>query len=462
MGIEGSLAEQSLVSVLRLLAGGRKTGVLNVTKGSSMGMFFFQDGKISSVEMDQVEEGLGRKLVRSGWITEEQLEEAIEIGETQIEKKPVSEILTDMDVIPASVLRSHVVEQLEETISRILTWSEGSFVFDPFPWPADKHSAVAIDVNEVLVAPIRRLERAEDMAKILPAKDVALVLMKDEPQEGYLNDEEKEVLSMVDGSLSMKELIEKRQGDSVSAARALCVLYGTRFIGTKDEQKIANGAKAPKRDEHVEMGIAFLEMKMYDAARREFRCAIEMAPDSPEVRFYLGLACYKLNLFRAAAEHFAEATDLGSSSSAVLNNMGLAYERLGNLDRAKECFVKATEADDASSTSYVNLGIACYKTGLYEEAEKALRVAIEMGSTASLCPYYLGIILTRREEFDEAEEMFKSAVEANPGSAAIHNNLAVVYELKGEREKAVGEYKLAYEIDPDYRKAKKNLIALGG
>ena len=462
MSIEGNLAEQSLVTVIRSLADSNRSGVLNVTKGSSMGMFFFEDGKISSVEMDQVEEGLGRRLLKSGWITEEQLEEALEIGESQAEKKPVSDILTDMDVVPASVLRSHVVEQLEEVISRILTWNEGSFVFDPFPWPAEKHSTVAIDSDEVLVGPIRKLERAEDMAKILPPKDVVLVRTKNELEEECLNAEEKEVLSVVDGSLSMKELIEKHQGDSVSTAHALCVLYGARFIGTQDEQKIAGAKKAPKRDEHVEMGIAFLEMKMYDAAQREFKCAVEMDPNSAEVRFYLGLASYKVNLFRAAADYFAEARELGSASNAVLNDMGLAYERLGHLDRARECYAKAVEADDASSTSYVNLGIACYKKGLYEEAENAFRLAIKMGSTASLCPYYLGMILARKEEYDEAEKMFKSAIEANPGSVAAHNNLAVVYELKGDRERAVGEYKMAYEIDPDYRKAKDNLRAIGG
>ena len=462
MSIEGNLAEQSLVRVIRSIVNDRRSGVLNVAKGSGMGMFFFEAGKISSVEMDQVEEGLGRRLLKSGWITEEQLEEAVDIGESQAEKKPVSEILTDMDIVPASVIRSHVAEQLEEIISVMLTWSEGSFVFDPFPWPAERHSTVAIAADEVLVGPIRKLERAEDMAKILPPKDVVLVCTKHELEEEYLNAEEREVLSMVDGSLSMKDVIERHHGDSVSTARALCVLYGTRFIGTEDEQKSGDVAEAPERDEHVEMGITFLEMKMFDAARREFRCAIEMDPRSAEVRFFLGLACYRLGLFRAAADHFAEATELDSASSAVYNNMGLAYERLGQLGRAKECFAKATEANDADSTSYVNLGIVCYKTELYEEAEKALRLAIEMGSTASLCPYYLGMILVRREEYDEAEEMFKSAMDANPGSAAIHNNLAVVYELKGDHERAIGEYKMAFEIDPDYRKARDNLRALGG
>jgi len=460
---EGDLAETSLAMVMRSIADSRTTGVLDVTDGTTVAMFFFENGRICGVESDQVEESLGRRLLKSGWINEEQLEEAFRLGESQPGKTALSEALAKMGVVHPPVLRSHVVEQLEEVISTMLTWTEGSYVFDPFPGSAGEKSILTIDVSRVLMGAIRRLERAKDLEGMLPPKDVIMIARKRrQEREGYLNADERDVLFIVDGTLSMEDILEKRGGDPVSTLRALCVLCVGGDISIEGEEEPTVVEEEPRREEHVDMGIAFLEMKMYQEAVREFKFAVEHDPDSVEARFYLGLGCHRLGDYGEAIEHLLKASEVEPVKSAVLNNLALCLEKLGDFDRALTYYTSASEAEDAGSVPWVNLGILCYRMELYEEAEKALRLAMEIGSDSSSCPYYLGMVLARRGEYDEAKEMFEGLIEAHPSSAALHNNLAAVHELKGDFEKAEKEYRTAVSIDPDYETARENLEAFGG
>jgi tetratricopeptide (TPR) repeat protein len=461
MKIEGSLSEDSLVTVMRSLAEGAKTGVLNVTNGTNVGGFYFEDGNMCSVETDQMGEGLGHRLMKSSWITEEQLKEALSIGQSRGGKTPPSEILTEMDVVPYPVLRSHVVEQLEDVISTMLTWREGSYVFDPLPWPSQEKPNVAIETNQILVRAVRRLENLEDLERTLPPRTAVLERTQAQAKDTDLDISEKDILPLVNGVLTISELVELRGGDSLVTLRALSALRAAGLVEAAGKEVRIETAKEPKRSEHVDMGVAFLEMKMYEEARREFRRAVEIHPDSLEARFYLSLTCHKLGLHQEAVQHLAKATELQPVKSAVFNNLGLAHEKLGNLDEAKTFFTMAAEAQGAGSTPWLNLGILCYRLGQFEDAEKALRSALEMGTKSSLCPYYLGLILAERGEYDEAEASFRQSVEANPDSPAAINNLGAVLELKGDSKLAEQEYRSALSIDHDYGKARENLKAFG-
>lgn len=459
---EGSLAETSLAVVMRSIADSGKTGVLDVTNGPNVGMFFFEDGKLCSVETDQVKEGLGERLVKSGWISEEQLAEALRLEQAEKDKKIPSEILAGMDIVHPPILKSHIIDLLEEVLSVMLTWPEGSYVFDPFPWPAHERATVSVDVDQVLTGAVRKLARIDDMERILPAKSAILEPVEKKRKGGYLNADERDVLFMVDGKTTVEDMVSARGADSESTLKALSVLYVTGYVSGKGTPAPEAMEREPKREEHVDMGIAFLEMKMHEEAVREFKRALELEPDSIEARFYLAIACYRLNRLAEAAGYLLKLSEVLPEKGAVLNNLGLVHERLGDFDNARDFFWKAAQAGDSGSTPLVNIGIASYKMGLYEDGEKALKAAKEMGTKASICSFYLGLIWARRGDYDAAEAMFNESIELNPDAAPALNNLAAVYELKGQFDKAEEWFRMALETDPNYELARDNLKAFGG
>lgn len=459
---EGNLAETSLAVVMRSLSDTGKTGVLDVTNGPNVGMFFFEDGKLCSVETDQVKEGLGERLVKSGWISEDQLAEALRLEAADKDKKIPSEILAGMDVVHPPILKSHIIDLLEEVLSVMLTWPEGSYVFDPFPWPAHERATVSVDVDQVLTGAVRKLVRIDDLERILPPGDSILTPVEKKQKGGYLNADERDVLFIVDGESTIDKLVTSRGGDTTSTLRALAVLYVTAYIGEKGGPARETEEPEPKREEHVDMGIAFLEMKMYEEAVREFKRALELEAESVEARFYLAIACFRLNRLAEAAGYLLKLSESLPEKGAVLNNLGLVHEKLGDFDNARDFYWKSAQAGDSGSTPLVNIGLSSFKMGLYEDAEKALKAAKDMGTKASLCTYYLGLLYANKGDYDSAEEMFNESIELNPDAAPALNNLAAVYELKGQFEKAEEWYRMALETDPNYEKARANLKAFGG
>ena len=459
---EGNLSETSLAVVMRSISDSGKTGVLDITNGPSVGMFFFEDGKLCSVETDQVKEGLGERLVKSGWISEDQLAEALRLEHADRDKKIPSEILAGMDVVHPPILKSHIIDLLEEVLSVMLTWPEGSYVFDPFPWPAHEKATVSVDVDQVLTGAVRKLVRVEDMERILPERNSVLEPMEKRRKGGYLSSDERDVLFMIDGNNTTNDLVAAREHDVESTLRALCVLYVTGYVGRKGGPAPETVEREPKRGEHVDMGIAFLEMKMYEEAVREFKRALELDEESVEARFYLSTACYRLNRLAEAAGYLLKLAEILPQKGAILNNLGLVHERLGDFDNARDFFWKSAQAGDSGSTPLVNIGIASFKMGLYDDAEKALKAAKDMGTKSSLCAFYLGLLYARKGDYDSALEMFNESIELNPDAAPALNNLAAVYELKGQFDKAEEWYRMALETDPNYEMARTNLKAFGG
>ena len=71
--IRETLSEFSLAEIIRLIAQTRRTGVLEVSGPASSGRVLFRDGTICGAESSRSREPLGRKLVRSGDLSERQL-----------------------------------------------------------------------------------------------------------------------------------------------------------------------------------------------------------------------------------------------------------------------------------------------------------------------------------------------------------------------------------------------------
>ena len=87
MAIKGSLKEASLPDVLQLLSLGRKSGCLSITDRSSLGYIFFEHGRISYATVVNRRDRLGDILSKSGRITKQQLEEAIDLQAHDRDKK---------------------------------------------------------------------------------------------------------------------------------------------------------------------------------------------------------------------------------------------------------------------------------------------------------------------------------------------------------------------------------------
>src|SRR5881398_3173788 len=111
MAIEGPLRELGIHDVFQLLDLSRKTGVLRVTSElrHNAGTVYFDGGTIIFAEIRSNPHPLGALLLRTGKITEADLERGRDMQERQGDKRRIGEILVALGAITPNELARGVL-----------------------------------------------------------------------------------------------------------------------------------------------------------------------------------------------------------------------------------------------------------------------------------------------------------------------------------------------------------------
>src|SRR5688572_19957298 len=134
MAIKGSLKEASLADVCQLLALGLKSGCLSIADKSRFGQIYFEKGRITYARVVNRRDRIGDLLVRDGLLTQEQLEQALELQSNSRDKR-LGEILISRGYTQQEDLNLYIRLQIEEAIYHLFTWSRGTFFFEADEWP---------------------------------------------------------------------------------------------------------------------------------------------------------------------------------------------------------------------------------------------------------------------------------------------------------------------------------------
>src|SRR2546428_7614104 len=135
MAIEGPLRELGIHDVFQLLDLSRKTGVLRVTseRRHNAVTIYFQDGTIIFAEIKSNPHRLGALLLRTGKITEPDLERARDMQTRQNDPRRLGQILVAMGVLSPREVERQVRFQIEEVVFEVMSWREGFFSFSEEP-----------------------------------------------------------------------------------------------------------------------------------------------------------------------------------------------------------------------------------------------------------------------------------------------------------------------------------------
>src|SRR2546422_6633730 len=131
MAIEGPLRELGIHDGFQLLDLSRKTGVLRVTSDlrHNAGTVYFDGGTIIFAEIRSNPHPLGALLLRTGKITEADLERGRDMQQRQGDKRRIGEILVALGAITPRELERQVRFQIEEVVFEMMSWREGYFSF---------------------------------------------------------------------------------------------------------------------------------------------------------------------------------------------------------------------------------------------------------------------------------------------------------------------------------------------
>jgi ActR/RegA family two-component response regulator len=175
MGISGSLKDVSVADVMQFIHLGRRTGTLLLHRGAQKAMIGFHYGRLVSAQAPKTPK-LGDLLISSGMIDRGILERAIMTQKDAAEHRSLGQILVTSGSIDAEGLRQVIAQQIEQAVSEVMVWDNGTFEFaiddlrpidDIALYPSDVLPDADINTQMVLLEAARIFdERNRDRAEL--------------------------------------------------------------------------------------------------------------------------------------------------------------------------------------------------------------------------------------------------------------------------------------------------------
>jgi hypothetical protein len=321
VALEGPLKELHIQDVFQLLDLGRKTGVLRVTSElrQAAGTVSFERGGVVAATLGKDPEPIGTRLVRSGKISVQQLEQARELQKSG-DSRRLGDILVASGAIARRELDRQLKAQIEEAVFQLLGWSEGYFRFEEGgPSDAVVEGPVRMSTEGLLMEAARRMDewsRIED--KVPHLRVVPRLPASDGAADGRLElaPVEWEVLAAVDGERDLHALAAALGRSELDIARTVHALSTAGVVVLDDATAGPAGENGGHPGTPLDPARQALAQGEYEKAAGLLQDVLRTDPLMPEARRLFGVCQAALGRFRAAAEVWKSWARLGTHSPA--------------------------------------------------------------------------------------------------------------------------------------------------
>jgi hypothetical protein len=239
MALEGTLRDFSLADIFQLIGLQRKTGVLTLRGKDDTVTVTFLDGKVVAADSlnRRLETRLGSVLIKSGLLTQEQLNRALEIQKETLQR--LGFILTHYGIISADALKQAIQLQILQIVYRLFRWKDGDYHFSQETTiEYDRDNVVPITAESILMEGARMIDewpiiekriRSYDMVfrKKLTDQEIVVVGADEADEVDFdetpaarrakkasigdkirISQEEKAIYDMVDGTMTVGDIVE--------------------------------------------------------------------------------------------------------------------------------------------------------------------------------------------------------------------------------------------------------------
>lgn len=279
MGLEGSLSTFGLADIFQLIGLQKKTGYLTITGPNDVVTITFYNGNVVGADSlnKRIEGRLGHVLEKSGKISKEELNKALEIQKQTLQR--LGYILVSNGFITPDALRSALTTQMTQTIYSLFRWREGTYNFEQKDTVEyDKEYVIPMSAEGILMEGIRMLDEWPFIEKKIPRMDMVfekvpvtapIVLKEDEdsfspltaelgmeiptvktdtPSDAIrLSSHEMNVYHFINGVFTMQEIIDRTGLSEFDACKAMFELLNRQLVRELREESLELETEIPKK-----------------------------------------------------------------------------------------------------------------------------------------------------------------------------------------------------------------------
>ncbi len=272
MALEGTLRDFSFADILQLISLQRKTGVLTLKDAGNVVTISFLDGNIvgSSSLNQHPEDRIGLILLKRGVVNETELEAALKRQEETLQR--LGRILIEHEMADVDAVRKALSQQILQIIYRVFRWGDGEYHFSQetdIDYDRDLMRPMAADsiimegarmTDEWPFIDQRIPDRNAVFVKVSPGRQFEVAEEEDDdfenlgfsftdsPEEAVTTPEASgdklapvqfDVYNLVDGMLSVNELIAQSPYIEFESCKALADLLDMGLIREATQEEIA-------------------------------------------------------------------------------------------------------------------------------------------------------------------------------------------------------------------------------
>ncbi len=231
MALKGNIETFYLSSILQLLCGDKKTGVLTIAEGDRRVGIFLKNGAIVHAAGTQKEVRLGYLLRTKGIISAEELEGALTLARQRQER--LGKILVEKGYISAETLKRFIHQQVREILYDLFLWKRGEFEYVDKDVAVDEDFATDFNHMEIILEGSRRVDEWALLRKHIPHAEMVFRVGRSVGQQKEsvtLNANEWRILSLVDGRRTVHQIIADSGHEEFAVYRIMNSLISSGLI----------------------------------------------------------------------------------------------------------------------------------------------------------------------------------------------------------------------------------------
>ncbi|NOX19967.1 MAG: DUF4388 domain-containing protein [Nitrospirae bacterium] len=470
---KGNLREHSLPRLLVLLNREKKTGTLRVSTSLFTKKLYFISGNIIFASSDYEDDRLGEVLLKIGKINLEQYEKSVELLKKTGKRQGA--ILVELGYLTPKELFWSVKYQVQEIVYSLFQLEEGEYEFLENEVPPDEVITLKIGMGDLIYEGVKRINNWTRIQREMPPMDTVLSISKDRAavfQEIKLDQADKEILSLVDGKRTIKEILNNSKQGSFTALKTLYVLYS---IGILEETTQLDEKTAPSEDSKQSEPLS-AEMKELIAEIEELHSKLNslsahellgLGPDSTpsdakKQYYHLAKRYHPDRYVQINLEGFKE------KLTDIFDALTKAYRSIkdGTANEQSEVQPQEEQAPpevppEVQALRQFKRGIKEMKGGNYWLAAEAFRWATRLDPTEPKYWSYLSKALTHiPKRLKQAEEALLEAIKLDQYNSEYYSDLGNIYLKAGLKKRARRQFEKALSLDRSNQDAQQGLQAL--
>jgi tetratricopeptide (TPR) repeat protein len=199
-------------------------------------------------------------------------------------------------------------------------------------------------------------------------------------------------------------------------------------------------------DAHVALGAVLEAYDWdFDAARREFRRAVELDPRHARARLWYGLFLWDQGDFDAAFPELERAHQLDPVSVFTTAGMASVEMRRGHFDRALALFNDVLELEPMSASAHLKLAMLYHKASRVPESIQAMERARQIGAENPMMLAWAAASYQRWGMKEQARRVVADLENLALRKYVSPFDLAMAYDATGDAERAISYLERAYE-----------------